>query len=229
MKRRILFFVLFPVFLSACATASPIPVIAPTLPPPTLIPIFTPTVEPVTLNLRVTGEVVNCRLGPGVVYELINQLYAGQSVRVVGRNDTSTWWYIRNPGNPNGFCWVAANVTKIQGEVEKLPIANVPFVTVTAALRAEPDRIVVNCSQFPQTIFLEAEITANGPAYVTWKWEASTGASSEEALLIFEGAGKQVINDYYQVGAPNDYWIKLHILAPNELVQQVNIPVNCTP
>ena len=105
-----------------------------------------------------------------------------------------------------------------------------PVTTVTKAiLRAEPDRIVVNCNQFPQTIFLEAEITANGPTFVTWKWEASTGVSSENVIMVFEQAGTQLINDYYQIGAPNEYWIKLHILEPNQITRQVNVPVSCTP
>jgi hypothetical protein len=164
------------------------------------------------------------------VYELINELPMGESARVIGRNESLTWWYIRDPGNPNGSCWVSANVTKTQGAVEELPVVQSPVTTVTkTSLRAEPDRIVVGCSQFPQTIFLEAEITTDGPAYVTWRWEASTGASSDNVILVFEEAGKQVINDYYQIGAPNEYWVKLHITTPNEIIEQVNVPVSCTP
>jgi hypothetical protein len=137
--------------------------------------------------------------------------------------------YIRDPGNPNGFCWVSANVTETQGAVKELPVVQAPVSTVTkASLRAEPDRIVVKCDQFPQTIFLEAEITADGPTFVTWRWEASTGVSSDNSILVFEQAGMQVINDYYQIGAPNDYWVKLHILAPNEITEQVSVPVSCT-
>jgi uncharacterized protein YraI len=230
MNRRVLFTGLIFVFLSACAAETPIPTAAPTATLlPTPLPTSTPTAAPVKVNLRVTGELVNCRSGPGIVYDLINELSAGQSVRVAGRDDASTWWYVHDPGNPNGFCWVSANVTQIEGEAEKLPVVQAPLVTVTnAALRAEPDRIVVDCDQFPQTIFLEAEITTNGPTFVTWKWEASTGVSSEQTILVFEGAGMQVINDYYQIGAPNDYWIKLHILEPNEIVRQVNVPVSCS-
>jgi hypothetical protein len=165
-----------------------------------------------------------------VVYELINELQAGETARVVGRDAAYNWWYIRDPGNPNGFCWVSASVTQVEGAVDELPMVQSPVSTVTkATLRAEPDRIVVGCDQFPQTIFLEAKITTDGPTFVTWKWEASTGVSSENVILVFEQAGTQVINDYYQIGAPNEYWIKLHILEPNAITKQVNIPVSCTP
>jgi uncharacterized protein YraI len=231
MNRRALFAGLISVFLSACAAATPVPTAVPTVTLlPTPMPTFTPTAAPVRVDLRMVGVKVNCRFGPGTVYELINELDEGQSARVAGRNETSTWWYVHDPGNPNGFCWVSADVTKVEGDTEQLPVVQAPFVGVTnATLRAEPDRIVVDCDQFPQTIFLEAEITTNGPTFVTWKWEASTGVSSEQRILVYEQTEMQVINDYYQIGAPNQYWIKLHILEPNEIVKQVNIPVSCTP
>lgn len=232
MNRRLFFVGFISIFLSACAAATPAPTAAPTatLFLPTPLPTFTPTAAPVRVDLRVVDELINCRSGPGVVYDLINELNEGQAARVAGRNDASTWWYVHDPGNPNGFCWVSANVTEVEGEAEKLPVMQAPLVTVIKVnLRAEPDRMVVGCDQFPQTIFLEAEITTNGPTFVTWKWEASTGVSSEQSILVFEQAEMQVINDYYQIGAPNEYWIKLHILEPNEIIKQVNIPVNCTP
>ena len=233
MNRHVLFTGLVSIFLSACAVVTPMPTVVPTLTPlPTFTPLSTstPTAVPARVELRVTDELVNCRFGPGVVYELINELQAGQSARVVGRDVTFSWWYIRDPGNPNGFCWVSANVTEVEGEVGELPVVQSPVTTVTkATLRAEPNRIVVGCDQFPQTIFLEAEITANGPTFVTWKWEASTGVSSENVIMVFEQAGTQLINDYYQIGAPNEYWVKLHILEPNQITRQVNVPVSCTP
>jgi len=233
MKRRVLLTGLISILLSACATATPAPTAAvptATLLIPTSIPSLTPTPTPARVDLRVTHELINCRFGPGTVYELINELRQGQSARVVGRNESLTWWYIRDPGNPNGFCWVSANVTETQGAVEELPVTQPPAVTVTGTnLRAEPNRIVVNCDQFPQTVFLEAEVTTNGPTFVTWRWEASTGVSSDNVILVFEEAGKQVINDYYQIGAPNEYWVKLHIFTPNEIIEQVNFPVSCTP
>jgi hypothetical protein len=233
MNRRVLFEGLISVFLSACAAATPAPTAAPTatlFTTPTPMPTVTLTPIPARVDLRVTGKLVNCRLGPGTVYELINELPEGQSARVAGRNETFSWWYIRDPGNPNGFCWVSSNVTEVEGAVDGLPVVPPPVSTVTkASLRAEPDRMVVDCDQFPQTIFLEAEVTTDGPTYVTWKWEASTGVSSEQAILVFEEAGMQVINDYYQIGGPNEYWIKIHILTPNKIMEQVNIPVSCTP
>jgi hypothetical protein len=232
MKRRVLLTGLVTILLVACNIIAPEPTVTP-VPTATFNPTSTPTIIPTATLARVTltvkGTLINCRFGPGTGYALINELSQDVTARVVGRNESFTWWYVRDPGNPNGFCWVSANVTETRGAVEELPVVKSPVTNVTkASLRAEPDRIVVNCDQFPQTIFLEAEITTDGPAYVTWRWEASTGAVSDNVILVFEEAGKKVINDLYPIGAPNDYWVKLHISAPNEIIEQVNIPVSCT-
>ena len=232
MKRRVLISGLVSALLAACAVTTPLPAatITPVVSPSatfTLEP--SPTSTPVNVTLTVKESLINCRFGPGTVYELINELEEGETARVIGRSETSAWWYIRDPGNPNGFCWVSANVTETKGAKEELPVTEPPITTATKVeLRVEPGHIVVNCEQFPQTIFLEAEITTNGPAFVTWRWEASTGAVSNDSTLVFKEAGTQLLNDYYQFGEPNDYWIRLHILAPNERSEQVNIPVSCT-
>lgn len=192
-------------------------------------PTIMPTATPARVTLLVKTKLINCRFGPGTVYQLLNELREGQSLRAVGRNEASTWWYIQDPGNPGSFCWVSADVTEPQSETDRLTVIQPPFVTVTnIKLRVEPNRIVVNCDQFPQTVFFEAEITTNGPTLFMWRWEASTGATSDDGTLIFEEAGTQVINEYYQINAPNEYWIKLHVLTPNERVAQVNFPVSCT-
>ncbi len=215
----------------SASTPDPTPPVIPTSQPtgtstPTAIP--TPTLAQV--RVQITSERVNCRYGPGTVYQLVNELRQGQVLRAEGRNNTSTWWYVRDPGNPGGFCWVSADLGEAQGETDPLPVIPPPFVTVTnLSLRVEPNRIVVNCDQFPQTVFFEAQVSANGPTLLTWRWEVSTGISSDVGALVFEEAGTQVINEYYQINAPNEYWVKLYILTPNETVQQITFPVTCTP
>ncbi len=234
MNRLALLTVLISIALLGCniSTTAPAstPVISPTSPPsaspePTLIS----TATPARVTLLVKTKLINCRFGPGTVYQLLNELREGQSLHAVGRNEASTWWYIQDPGNPGSFCWVSAGVTEPQSSTVPLTVIQPPFVTVTSInLRVEPNRIAVNCNQFPQTVFFEAEITTNGPTLFMWRWEASTGASSDDGTLIFEEAGTHVINEYYQINAPNEYWIKLHVLKPNERFAQVNFPVSCT-
>ncbi|MBI5946450.1 MAG: hypothetical protein HY864_18970 [Chloroflexi bacterium] len=233
MKRLVPFIGIFTILLTACSIAVPI---ATATPAPTTIPSLTPTLAPsptatpVNITLRVKDELVNCRFGPGITYVLVNELHRDQSLHAAGRNDSATWLYVRDPGNPGGFCWLSAAVVEAAGMVDQLPVTPPPFVTVTdVSLRAEPNRILVNCSQFPQTVFFEAQVTTNGPTLLTWSWEASTGAASDVGTMVFEEAGTQIINEFYPIGGPNEYWVKLHILTPNVLDEQVNFPVSCTP
>lgn len=236
MLRRVLQTGLVSFLLVSCNfSSSARPTATPTVPPTgtatqTLIPTLTPTSTSVQLSLRVTKELVNCRSGPGLVYNLINELKEGQSARVVGRNENSSWWYVRDPGNPNGHCWVSAEVTEVGGNTDELPVILPPGVSITdVSLVVEPQRMVVDCSNFPQTFFFEAQITSNGPLIALWKWEASTGAASETGTLVFEEAGIKVLNQFYQVASANDYWVRLHIISPNEVTEQVDFRVSCSP
>jgi len=235
MKRRVLLSGLVSVLLAACTFSKPAPTITPTPTVtatfnPTSTPAITPTATPESVTLTVKDTLINCRFGPGTGYELINELSQGESARVIGRDESSTWLYIRDPGNPDGSCWVALSVIETQGAVDQLPVIKAPVPTVTKVnLRVDPTRIVVGCNQFPQTVFFEAEITTNGPTYMTWRWEVSTGVSSTDGMLVFEEAETKVLNDYYQIAAPNQYWIQLHILTPNESVTQVTFPASCIP
>jgi hypothetical protein len=233
MKHRILFFALMFVLLSACnlpvATPIPPPASPAQTPRPTSSPV-PPSPTPVQITLRVRGEKVNCRFGPGVVYAFVNELEEGQTARAIGRNESSTWWYIRDPGNPGGTCWVSAQMTEIEDGAENLPVIHPPLITVKdVTLKIEPLKIFVQCDQFPQTIFFEAEITADGPTFAVWRLESDTGYISTENLLVFEESGTLVVNGYYKVDLAGDHWIRLHILKPNDLAERLSFPANCTP
>ena len=94
----------------------------------TSIPTLVPTATLVNVALTVKDKLINCRFGPGVQYELINELDQGETARVVGRNEASSWWYIRDPGNPDGTCWVSASVSKVQGDTDNLPVIAPPAI-----------------------------------------------------------------------------------------------------
>lgn len=233
MKRLALFVGLL-IALTGCTSENtpplPTPIAAPATPSVPTLPPESPTPVPVQIPVKVTAELANCRFGPGVVYLTLNEISKGRTLTAVGRDNTSTWWQVEDPINPGGFCWVSSEVTDEEGDTALLSIVPAPFVTVTKVdLRVEPNRIVVGCNDFPQTVFFEAAVTTNGPTLLTWQWEASNGVSSDVGTLIFEESGTQVINEFYRINAPNEYWVKLKILSPNELVEQVSFPVSCTP
>lgn len=202
------------------------PEMIPTLPLPTDIPIITVTPgPPIASPIKYP---VNCRFGPGTVYSVVDEIKENQSARIAGRNEAGTWWYVRDPGNPGGFCWLAADLTEVTGDTSALSVIPppVPFVT-KIDLVVDPARMVIGCNQFPQNVFFSGEITVNGPALVTYRWEVSTGVSSMDNAIVFEEAGSKTIHDYYQIGSPNDYWIRLHILGPNDASEQAYFFVIC--
>ena len=234
MKGRVLLTGLLAMLMASCNFIAAEPTLIPSA-TFTLVPAFTetPTIVPTAtfplVTLTVKDSLINCRFGPGKGYALLNEIEQGETARVIGRDELSQWWYIRDPGNPDGECWVSASVVEVKGTSGELPVILAPSPTVTdVRLRVEPNRMVVDCTQFPQTVFFEAEVTANGPTYMSWRWEVSTGVSSNDGLIVFEEAGTKVLNDYYQINAPNEYWIQLHVLTPNESVTQVSFPVSCT-
>lgn len=223
----------FSIALIGCNfTNTPLPtpeIVSTPQPSATPLPVLTFTPTPVIISLQVTAEIINCRTGPGTVFDTVSEIAQGKFLRATGRNDSATWWYVSNPGNPGNFCWVSSEVTRADGDTNLLPVVQSTTSIVTnVELRVQPNRIVVNCNQFPQTVFFEALITTNGPALFTWKWEISTGAVSDVGTLIFEEAGTQAINEFYQINSANDYWVKLYVLTPNEMIEQVNFPVTCT-
>lgn len=235
MNRPILLAGLISALIVGCnfgaSTPQPMLELVPTTPPTlTPIPTFTFTPTPVVLSIQVTAELINCRSGPGAIFDTVTEIQQGRTLRAIARNDLATWFYVKDPGNPGGFCWVSAEVTQINGEASVLPIMQPPIAIVTHVdLRVEPNRINVNCNQFPQTVFFEALVTANGPTLLTWKWELSNGIVSNVGTLIFEAAGTQAINEFYQINSANDYWVKFLVLTPNEISEQASFRVSCTP
>ena len=69
----------------------------------------------------------NCYTGPGVEYDFVLVLHAGESVAVIGRNQESTWWRI----SPDTVvdCWVADQWGTFTGESASIPITSSRYAT----------------------------------------------------------------------------------------------------
>jgi hypothetical protein len=226
-------------------TATPLP--SPTLdtpilsvPTPTLVPIETllaidpPTFAPTPTSRVVIAspknQPVNCRFGPGVAYAIVGALDLGRQAEMVGRNPDSSWWYVKNPSDPSTVCWLSAEFVNTVGNVESLPVVGPPEIGVTN-IRVTVDPVLMNvaCGAFPQSVSASAQVTSNGPAVVTWRWETSMGDVSAEEILLFEAEGTKTVQGYFSVRSANDHWINLHVLLPNDRSGGSYFKVTCVP
>lgn len=83
------------------------------------------------------SQVTNCRSGPGSVYDWLGSLNIGQQAMVFGRDPANTSWYIRNPNNASGFCWIYGSFATITGNTGSVPVFT-PMPTPTPARTATP-------------------------------------------------------------------------------------------
>lgn len=98
------------------------PALTPTTPPtPTAVP--EPTETPVPMAI-VTADALNLRVGPGTEYDRLGLVRLDDELRVTGRNEDGDWISVVAPGGINA--WVAVEYTRMNTEVESLPLAEMP-------------------------------------------------------------------------------------------------------
>jgi hypothetical protein len=86
---------------------------------------------PVAL-MATTIQSVNCRAGPGVLYDVLTSVLGGVQLPIVGRNAEGTWWAVQAPGLI-AHCWIWADNAEASGDIEAAPIlAAPPLPTPTA-------------------------------------------------------------------------------------------------
>lgn len=215
--------------ITSASTPTPIPI-------DTLLAIDleTPTVVPTSTSSSVLAspidQPVNCRFGPGTQYGIAGALNPGRQAEMIGKNEDSSWWYVKNPSDPSTLCWLSAGVTSTVGNVDSLPVVEPPEIMVTSVnVSVDPPGINVACDAFPQSVILSAFISTNGPSIVVWRWESSNGRTSAENNLLFEEGGTKMVQDYFQVDSANDYAIQVRTIVPNVVIGQADIRVTCTP
>lgn len=76
---------------------------------------------------------INVRAGPGVDYERIGTLLAGQQVPALGRSAGGDWVQISYPEGPQGLGWVYTYLVEVNGELPVVipPATPTPFTTPT--------------------------------------------------------------------------------------------------
>ena len=243
--------VILALLLTSCNLAVQEPTVAPLSTP---IPVSntpnrsTPTVVPIeTLLARDTStpiptatssivlaapkeQPVNCRFGPAISYSIVGALIVGRQAEVIGKSIDATWWYVKNPSDPSTNCWLSADFIVVTGNWEALPVVSPPEIGVNnIQVQVDPVLMNVGCGAFPQTVNVTAQVTANGPTLVTWRWETSAGDVSELETLLFESEGTKEVRTILSVWSANDYWVNLHVLIPNDRSGGAIFKVTCVP
>ena len=160
---------------------------------------------------------VNCRYGPALGWEAVGALLPGQKAAIEGRNSNNTWWYVEDPQNVGGFCWVAMSVTDAAGNTAAVPIVGAPTAVVTG-VTVGSEVTFIACGE-PSVIQFGGSITANGPATVSYQWEirGDKENTTDPENLVFDEAGTQQVPEpgAYTADCGN-YSIRLRVLSPNQ-------------
>jgi len=122
---------------------------------PTPSPTFTPTVADTptpALPIVTINSDINVRAGPGTNYEQVGELSAGATVKVVGRNEDSSWWQIRLPESSDSVGWIAAalgtaeNISEVALATIPPTPTNAPIPTPTLDILGNPGTLICSVS-----------------------------------------------------------------------------------
>lgn len=108
---------------SPSSSATPLP----TSTPPPLEPSLTPS--PVPLE-GITTTRLNVRAGPATAQTSLGLVEAGQTVQIVGRDESGQWYAILFPSGPQGRGWVAAAYIQV-ADAGDLPVVSLATPTST--------------------------------------------------------------------------------------------------
>jgi hypothetical protein len=194
----------------------------PTIPPTaTLIP--TPSVPQVTP----ISAGVNCRSGPDVSYPSVSSVVLGQVAQIVGRNNDSSWWYVRDPNSPGSFCWVSASVVTTAGPMGGIPVT-APVAGIVTKVTANADVASPVFCGGPNVISFSGQITVNGPTKVNFQWEITgdkTNTTSPESINFKSAGTKDAPDPGAYTADCGNYTITLHVLSPNDTSASKNFKV----
>ena len=218
--RRLIFLLPFiPLLLSSCV-AHPPPVNVPPSGTPSAVFTLAPTASPTqTLTstplpatatatpILVEGTLtikVNVRSGPGTSFATLGLLNAGEKVRIIYRDATSTWYQILFPAVSDGIGWVAAQFVQVAAGtqvpllatptpagptgrlMQRLNVRSGPGLTFDSLGVLEPDTVVALTGKNSTASWLQIDYPAGpgGRGWVTAQYVQT------------DAAGLPVLDDY---------------------------------
>lgn len=171
---------------------------ATTIPTDTPIPFTaTPEIDPeITLSAN-----SNCRVGPNNRYNIIDQISAGKTLPVIGRNEENTWWQVVNATERE--CWIFNENATPNTDLSSLAIGEAPPLP-----------------GIPQSFLVTGQLCQPGAKKFTVSFSWSSGGG-ETAFRIYRD-GSRIIElkagkfNYKDVNAPLNKNLSYEIEAVNE-------------
>lgn len=194
----------------------------------------TPTETPGPVAMVTAKTDTACRSGGGYTFPIKSSLLTGQVAAARGRLADNTWWYIQNPADPEGFCWVWAQNTSIEGNIDLLPVKVleptpkpvIPDFQIMAF--AYPTEYVGKC---PVSITVTGYITVKQPEIVKLEWMTSFGTETVQEPYWGKAkeAGRYTTTQTIIVGKSVKGDLRLKLSYPiNMKSDRVDIKVKCT-
>jgi uncharacterized protein YgiM (DUF1202 family) len=81
---------------------------------------------------------VNVRSGPGLDFDLLGRLDAGDEAAVLGKSETGEWWQIAYEDGEDGLAWVADAVVDFSGDAASVPVIVLGVPTATSTVTPTP-------------------------------------------------------------------------------------------
>ena len=131
-------------------TDTPIPSETPlqTITPTWTVTIALPSITPTQDTPMATGkEDLNCRFGPGTIYEPRGYLMTGETVPIVGRNKDSSWWVVELP-DTHFQCWVWDGGVTVTCNLEGILVFTIPPTPTVKPTNTIPPKYKA-CHDYP--------------------------------------------------------------------------------
>ncbi len=90
----------------------------------------TPTAAQVWVEVRID---TNCRLGPGLAFEMVGALFVGERTIVLQRSSVPDYWVVENPDRPGHTCYLWGKYATLEGDIGSLPLDIPPTATAQPA------------------------------------------------------------------------------------------------
>lgn len=197
------------------------------VPAPTPSPVPSATSPPPTPMLSSLGADLLCRFGPGEEYTQSGAFLMNDTAPVIGRDEDQTWFVVEHPRMPGRYCWLAADDTRVDGDIDAIPVSLPPEnIVIGVSARLEPPVIKLSSCSFPVTFDAFFTIEVSGPVSVTYRKVSNEGTSGWKTKSFSTGGAKS-FSEIFKVDSAGTYFYRVEVSSPNGIQGETTGQVIC--